>query len=234
MPLSLEIKPSVVQEEKIPTYSELLLSEIRFKETYQSFLDYKNMCEIVVKAQTSQECLAFANDLFNTDVRNIQVSIEGLKSKLKAAWDAFVVWLKKLINGFKNLKSIIGLTPLPVTVDISRENLKNLYTFLSDIDKIKKDQVVQAARESLGEDFQKEKIGTKADLSEWINMAQTTLTILNVIVLKKEKSDSLGTITASCDEDIAVMRIILTQGKQVAMRLSRSLVKMKKVEKKVK
>ena len=103
------------KEEIIP-FSDILMSEIDFKEAYQAFVDYKNVCEIVVKSKISNESMAFASNLLNASVENIEVSVESLRDKLKTAWaklvtmwEKFYGWVKslipKLINWIKKIKA---------------------------------------------------------------------------------------------------------------------------------
>lgn len=103
------------KEEIIP-FSNILMSEIEFKEAYQAFIDYKNVCEIVVKSKASNEAMEFANSLLNASVENIEVSAEALADKLKTAWTklvsmwkTFYEWVKslipKLINWIKKIKT---------------------------------------------------------------------------------------------------------------------------------
>ena len=90
------------KEEIIP-FSDILMSEIEFKEAYQAFVDYKNICEIVVKAKVSNESMAFASNLLNASVENIEVSVESLKDKFKTAWATLVTMWKKFYEWVKSL-----------------------------------------------------------------------------------------------------------------------------------
>ena len=101
--LGLESLQGKVQqvEEKPVELSDLLASQIEFNEAYQAFIDYKNVCEIVVKAKASTESIEFANNLLNASVENIEVSVEGLGEKFAAAWSKFVTMWKNFMNWVK-------------------------------------------------------------------------------------------------------------------------------------
>ena len=99
--LNLNIKLSAVEKSDI-SYEDVLFSQLDFQEAYQTFIDYKNVCEIVIKAKSSQENIDFASNLLNISVENIQISVETLKAKLKEAWDRFIALWKKFTGWIKN------------------------------------------------------------------------------------------------------------------------------------
>lgn len=91
------------EPEENVSLSDVLSSQLDFREAYQAFVDYKNVCEIVTKAKTSTEGLAFASELLNTSVENIDVSAEGLKQVFSNAWKKFVEMWKKFYDWIKSL-----------------------------------------------------------------------------------------------------------------------------------
>lgn len=208
----------------------ILQSEIEFHEAYQDFINYKNICEIVTKAKASSESLAFASSLLNTSVENIQVSVEGLREKFKAAWNGFVAWWKRLIEGFKDLKAKFNFSNLPTLADISRDNLRTLSSSLQKIYKVQNGEVAQAVRKAFSISFDSERLENKTDLSDWIRLAENVLNQVNLFISSEERLYKNPDLSNKSDEAIVVMRIVLTQGRQVGMKLTRTLVKMKKVK----
>lgn len=123
MALSLGLESIQVKEEVYTSLEDLLQSELDFQNAYQSFIDYKNVCEIVVKAKASNESLVFASNLLNVSVENIDVSVEGLGDKLKTAWNKFLEMWGRFFNWFKNV--IKKLKPkFPVTVCPPKDYLR--------------------------------------------------------------------------------------------------------------
>ena len=116
-----------VKEEPVSSYEDVLTSQLEFQEAYQAFVDYKNVCEIVVKAKVSTESMAFANDLLNASVENINVSVENLKESFKNAWNKFVDMWKKFVSwvkdAFKSLYIKVEGITLPVTVTPETDDL---------------------------------------------------------------------------------------------------------------
>lgn len=126
-----------VEDNADVTLSDVLASQIDFQEAYQAFTDYRNVCEIVVKAKASTESMAFASELLNASVENIQVSVETLGEKLSNAWDKFIEfwknafkWVKNALKKFANvfLKKADGTFKLTPALD--NDELSSICTFV--------------------------------------------------------------------------------------------------------
>ena len=72
-------------------YKNINDAEMRYEDAQQAYINYKNLYEIVTKAQEthSLECMQFAEDLIGTSLDNITVSEEELKEREQEAYDSF-------------------------------------------------------------------------------------------------------------------------------------------------
>ena len=201
--LGLESLQGKVQqaEEKPVELSDLLASQIEFHEAYQAFIDYKNVCEIVVKAKSSTESIEFANNLLNASVENIEVSVEGLGEKFVAAWKKFVVmwenfmnWVKRAFNLFWNsitkkkdgtftIKPNIGKAEMEEMCSWIQELLANSAALGSTKTSTAASGLNHAANRS-GSDVLK----TGAEVKAWCKVAKTTIEKMDHAVKQAKKN----------------------------------------------
>ena len=163
--LNLGLESLQVKEETYTSLEELLQSQLDFNEVYQDFVDYKNVCEIVVKAKASNESMAFASNLLNISVENIEVSAEALADKFKVVWDKFVTMWQKFIGWFKGVINKLKPMEFPVLVSPSRDVFKQHIKGL--VYAIEQGTLVNAACLSSILDRNEERLDNKEAFNEW-------------------------------------------------------------------
>ena len=126
----LDLSLQLQVKKPVSSYEDMLESQLEFNDAYQSFIDYKNLCEIVVKAKASTEGIAFANELLNVSVEKIKVSVDKLNDKLKAAWYKFKELWNKFVLWFNDKME-------NVSVRIKAEKLKFHIEVSPNIDTLK-------------------------------------------------------------------------------------------------
>ena len=122
--LNLNSENTQVEEEKGISLTDLLQLELDFQEAYQAFVDYKNICEIVVNAKASVESMKFANSLLNASTENIKVSVEELSGKFMTAWNKFTGLWKSFSTWAGDNIAKLTPTKLPAEVSPSTRGLR--------------------------------------------------------------------------------------------------------------
>ena len=240
-----------IKEESI-SREEVLASMIKFQEAYQTFVDYKNVCEIVVKAKASTESMAFANDLLKTSVENIEVSVEELKDKLKTAWNKFLAFwdriykyckdaIKQKIKAIKNYvktkskssSEIAAASYFPtIQVGISTNECRtialNAQNCLSD-NFASPGWSVQPLSVIHNLKFTSEKLDNVKDFCDWLKWADTALDNLNKIVTLSKKHINKAPFQSRGNHDInahKALMIVINTLPRVIRTLEANLNKM--------
>lgn len=182
---SLQVK----EEETYTSLEELLQSQLDFNEVYQDFVDYKNVCEIVVKAKASAESMTFASNLLNVSVESIDVSAEGLADKFKVVWDKFVTMWQKFVGWFKGVINKLKPMEFPVLVSPSRDVFKQHIKGL--VSAIEQGTLVNAACLSSILDRNEERLDNKEAFNEWRTLCKDYIANLDKLIQNaKELSKS--------------------------------------------
>jgi len=186
------------------TLSDVLASQIEFQEAYQAFIDYRNVCEIVVKAKASTESMAFASTLLNASVENIHVSVEELEKKELSAWERFIKfwkdawkWIKNSLKKFANVfvKKADGSFKLKPALD--KDELGGIQTFAQNAVRAVKSGNYKDVKSNASAMARSAKLGptggqgdsddptiitTRAELKEWCAVAAKTCDAVNKAV----------------------------------------------------
>lgn len=196
---NLQVTNTTVEEPVVLT--DVLSCELEFQEAYQAFVDYKNVCEIVVKAKASNEGLAFAGELLNVSVESIEVSSEDLAGKFKAAWTKFVELWNKFVAWFKGAITRVASTikdiRSPVPVSPTLNGLKSVLATgdkaFAFIEKAKTDNNIDPQKdvEQITKFFNdirsalntKGVIASKQEASEWITTAKSVIKFYNQVIV---------------------------------------------------
>ena len=178
--LNLGLESLQVKEEVYASTEELLQSQLDFQEVYQSFVDYKNVCEIVVKAKASNESMAFASNLLNVSVENIEVSAEALADKFKVVWDKFVTMWQKFVSWFKGVINKLKPMKFPVLVSPSRDVFKQHIKGLASA--IEQGTLVNAACLSSILDRNQERLDDKEAFNEWRTLCKGYIANLDKLI----------------------------------------------------
>lgn len=242
-----------IKEQKIPTYNELLMHEIIFTEAYQAFVNYKNMCEIVVKAKASNEALAFANDLLNTSIKYISVSEEELKASFQNAWKKFLVlwekfsrWARDVI--IKILKNdVLQYAKIDSVPTLTLKELKRIENGCSDILIEFKTQIKDNAffdskksardisdatnrREQFKESRDELALKSRKQLTEWLNQADKTIKAVDNAT-KHIAQDFLGLFRRKTTDGkimnkniITAARYILRNGSMIIKNIQKTII----------
>ena len=195
---------SIKEEQPVASLEDVFQAELEFHDAYQTFVDYKNVCEIVVKAKASTESMAFASSLLNVSVENIEVSAEALADKFKDAWQKFVALWKKFSSWVKEaIKNVIRKLSLKrfnqLRGKIGKLKCMSIKTmerigYLVTNDAMKCGTTIRDIQAALKED-------KPADLSqddpiEWLSAANKFTSQLNNVILHAEisKAEGFGTL----------------------------------------
>lgn len=192
MSLNLGIKPTSTEQLPIVDLSDVLSAELEFTEAYQTFLDYRNTCEIIVKAKASEERQAFAQELLGVSVESISISVEKFTTALKRAWEKFVGWIKQAISYIKY--AIIKHTfkkdgEFEVKVESRECHKRAAAAAEAIIQKMDKGEDVENDLYNWGNsDIEEETITTRAALVEWLRLFDKTIYVVSCLV--KRHSDN--------------------------------------------
>ena len=191
------------------TISDVLSSEIVFKEAYQEFINYMNVCEIVTKAKVSEERMNFASDLLGRNVSDIAISVEALTETIDKAWKGFLnfwstiyKWVRDhisdLIDRIKNLFKKKTHETIDFTAPISTDDLKRIqseakniivrYDFVNDKGKIWLLHGIMAKSVMITDKFASQvKITTFEEAAAWMIAAKSTVAALDSVVEEVSK-----------------------------------------------
>lgn len=236
------------QEEPVVVLSDILSAELEFTEAYQAFVDYKNVCEIVVKAKASTECLSFAKDLIGCDVEHASLSVESLREKMSAAWEKFKVLWTQFVKWFKEfLKKGKALfykfINYPVTVSPSTQGLKDVTGAIDSLLKFQDDPKTQEKVTVLINKIRTGlattgKIESPEQATEWVSCATSVIKSFNsgISIVKEEysngkrsnydKNKDLGTNSGKIKNPYVGLRWIMICGPIVVKRLRTTISKL--------
>lgn len=239
MTLNLGLESLTVKEESpIVSFEELLQSELDFNDAYQAFVDYKNVCEIVVKAKASTESMKFASSLLNASVENIEVSVESLSDKLKAAWDKFVEMWKKFVGWFKGIIAKVKPTQLPVEVSPSTKSLEEIASFVKIEQGIDERRLKEEGARSWAMKDHAQRIAAAMKETETLN------TIQNVNAWKRNAAECINSLSKriaflqknfqkskwSIEEPKVAARYYMSVGPKIIAKLQTTLNKLASVK----
>ena len=189
---------SVISKDTTVGLSDVLFAQLDFYDAYQAFVDYRNICEIVVKAKTSSENLDYAGKLLGVSIESIDISMEKFITTLKNAWDKFIGWFKQAISYIKY--NVIKHTfkkdgEFEITL-ASREYFKNLLLSYEQIMKAidsgsSWDDATTSNNNRMkylaDNDTGREKITTRSAMAEWLRLADKVIYEGNRLLKKCEK-----------------------------------------------
>lgn len=203
MALNLGLEGLAAKQEETPIVSteQLLQSQIDFNEAYQAFVDYKNVCEIVVKAKASNESMTFASNLLNASVENIEVSVETLGEKFTNAWKKFVDmwknflnWVKRAFNLFWNSITKKKDGTFSIEPNLGSAELEEIVSWMDELLKTSKgtgSNSTSTASAGLDHTMKRggsSKLTTHAEVKAWCKLAKEAIVKVDKAVAAASKS----------------------------------------------
>lgn len=199
--LTLGLENLQTSEEAPVELSDVLSLQLEFADAYQAFIDYKNVCEIVVKAKASTESIEFASNLLNASVENIEVSAEGLGKffieawkKFVELWESFKGWVKGAFNLFWNSITKKKDGTFSIEPSLGTAELEEIVEWMNKIlgnSKIAGDTNTTVAAMGVNHTANRggsTKLTTHAEIKAWCKAAKDTIVKIDEIVKMVSKS----------------------------------------------
>ena len=225
-----------IEDNSDVTLSDVLASQLDFQEAYQAFTDYRNVCEIVVKAKASTESMEFASELLNASVENIQVSVETLGEKLKNAWDSFCKmwgnfynWFKTALKKFANLFLKKADGTFKIGVKVQSDELDHIIHCMEEVvkDQSTAGKNLQGVKHTY-KSIQNGEIGmyltTNKQVKEWCQKAATAVKKINSAV------KALGKVAG--EKTFSAVKRVMALGSKIVRDLQNTITAVKDQTKK--